>query len=378
MSVRLLIAEADRSSLNVAKFCRDHGVGRDAFYFWQDRFDREGLAGLEDRSRAPRRVANRTPGAVEDLIVKIRKELNDAGLDAGAETIHYWLARQLPRDTVVPSPATVWRVLHRRGFIVPDPSKAPTARQWRSFAAARANECWQMDMTHWTLADGTDVEIINALDDCSRLAVASRVFTRATLATTWETMTGATERFGWPERMLTDNGSIFGPSFAENLAAVGVNLGHSRPYHPQTCGKVERFHQTLKKRLSALDPPTTLPQLQEIIDSFIDYYNHERPHRAIARHTPHHVWTTTPRSGPANRALDEPSRVYRNRVYDGVVWAGRFRISIGAAHNNQQATVIITGLNASVFTHGHLVRDLTIDPRRPDQPLHKRPGRPTQ
>jgi transposase InsO family protein len=378
MSVRLLIAEADRSSLNVSKFCRDHGIGRDAFYFWQDRFDRERRAGLEDRSRAPKHVANRTADEVEDLIVKIRKDLDDGGLDAGAETIQYWLARQLPRGTVVPCPATIWRVLHRRGFIVPDPSKAPNARQWRSFAAARANECWQMDMTHWQLADGSGVEIINALDDCSRLVVVSRVFARATLATTWEAMTSATERFGWPERMLTDNGSIFGPSFAENLAAVGVHLGHSHPYHPQTCGKVERFHQTLKKRLSALDPAPTRRELQRSIDTFIDYYNQERPHRAIARQTPHHVWTTTPHSGPANRTLDEPSRIYRNNVYDGVVWAGRFRISIGAAHNNHQAVVIITGPNASVFIQGRLVRDLTINPRRPNQPLHKRPGRPTQ
>jgi transposase InsO family protein len=376
MAVRRLIAEADVSTLNVARFCREHGIGRDAFYGWRSRFLAEGADGLVSRSRAPHRVANRTPAGVEDVIVEVRKELVNAGLDAGPATIHYWLARRFA-GAPVPSEATIWRVLSRRGFIVADPAKAP-GRRWRSFAAARANECWQTDATHWPLADGTDAEIINVVDDCSRLAVGSEAVPRATLETAWTTMVNGAARYGWPERALADNGSVFGPVFAHNLAAVGVRLGHSRPYHPQTCGKVERFHQTQKKWLAAHDAPTTIAELQHLLDGFVDYYNQHRPHRSLGRRTPQQVWDTTPHSGPADQPLGLPTVVHHNRVYDGVVWAGPYRITIGVAHNGNHATIVTTGMHCHVFINGRLERALTIDPSRADQRLHPRPGRPNQ
>jgi transposase InsO family protein len=375
MSVRRAIVEADLASLSVAGFCRDHGVSRDTFYEVRRRFAAEGEAGLEPRSRAPHRVANRTPVGVEDLIVELRKELDDVGLDAGPATIHYWLTRRLDAQVTVPSPATIWRVLSRRGFVIPEPSKAP-GRRWRSFAAERANECWQMDSTGWFLADGTDVDIVTALDDCSRTALRSLATARCTLARVWETTTAAAERYGWPEWVLTDNAKYFGPTFAENLAALGVRIGHSRPYHPQTCGKVERFQQTLKKWLAAHDPAPTIAELQHQLDEFVDYYNGQRPHRSLGRRTPHDVWHNTPRSGPANQPLGQPTVVHHNRVYDGVVWAGRYRITLGAAHDSCQATIITTGTRCHVFINGHLARDLTINPDRTNQPLHQRPGRP--
>jgi transposase InsO family protein len=374
MSVRRLIAEADVSSLNVARFCREHGIGRDAFYEWRRRFEAGGEAGLVSRSRAPNRVANRTSGEVEEAIIKLRKELEEFGTEAGPATIHHWLGRRL--DGVrVPSEATIWRVLSRRGFIEADPSKAP-GRRWRSFAAARANECWQIDSTHWTLADGTEVEIIDTIDDCSRLAIRVAVVARCTLKTAWDAIADGAASYGWPERVLSDNGKMFGPTFEANLAAIGVGIGHSRPYHPQTCGKVERFHQTLKKWLTAHDPATTIGELQLLCDAFVDYYNTQRPHRSLDRRTPHDVWTTTPHSGPASQPLGLPSIVHRNRVYDGVVWVGRYRITLGVESNDQQATTITTGTRCHVFINGRLIRELTINPDRANQPLHSRPGRP--
>ncbi len=375
MSVRRLIAEADVSSLNVSRFCRDHGIGRDAFYELRRRFEAEGEAGLVSRSRAPNRVANRTPDEVEDAIIELRKQLEELGTDAGPATIHYWLERRLDPDWV-PSVSTIWRVLSRRGFIVADPSKSPR-KHWRSFAAERANECWQIDSTHWSLADDTEIEIIDVIDDCSRLAIRSVAVARCTLETSWDAIADGAARYGWPERVLSDNGKMFGPTFAANLAQVGVGIGHSRPYHPQTCGKVERFHQTMKRWLTARDPATTLSELQHALDGFVDYYNTQRPHRSLDRRIPHDVWTTTPHSGPASQPLGLPSVVHHNRVYDGVVWAGRYRITLGVAHNNQDATVVITGESCHVFIAGQLVRELTINPNRPDQRLHRRPGRPT-
>jgi transposase InsO family protein len=375
MSVRRLIAEADVSTLNVSRFCRDHGIGRDAFYEWRRRFDEDGEAGLESRSRAPNRVANRTPGEVEDAIIELRKELTDVGLDAGPATIHYWLERRLC-SARVPCPSTIWRVLSRRGFVVADPTKSP-GRRWRSFAAERANECWQIDSTHWTLADASEVEIINSVDDCSRTAIRSAAVARCTLETSWDAIADGAGRYGWPEWVLSDNGAMFGPAFAENLAAIGVGIGHSRPYHPQTCGKVERFHQTQKRWLAGHDPAATITELQQLLDEFVDYYNTQRPHRSLGRRTPHDVWNTTPRSGPASQPLGQPTVVHHNLVYDGVVWAGPYRITIGAEHNGHQATIITTATRCHVFINGRLVRELTINPDQANQPLHPRSGRPT-
>jgi transposase InsO family protein len=377
MSVRQLIAQIeDLRSINVSRFAVQHAIHRDSVYAIHKRCKAEGEAGLVPRSRAPKRVANRTSGTVEDLVVGLRKELVDAGLDAGAETIHYWLRERHGSQITVPSSSTIWRVLRRRGFVVADPTKAPKRRP-RSFVAERANECWQIDFTHWELADGTPVEIIDIIDDCSRVVPRSLVTSRCTLATVWAAMTDAAQRYGWPERVLSDNGAVFGSTFAENLAAAGIAIGHSRPYHPQTCGKVERFHQTLKQRL-AVYPANTIEELQAIVDTFIDYYNHQRPHRGIGRRNPHDVWKHTPRSGPANQPLGMPTAIYTGRVYDGIVWAGRYRISVGNAHNTKQATIAITGLHAHIVADGRLIRELTINPARADQTLHKRPGRPTQ
>jgi transposase InsO family protein len=374
MSVRRAIAEADLASLNVAGFCREHGISREAFYARRRRFEAEGEAGLESRSRAPHRVANRTSVEVEDLIISIRKDLAERGRDAGIGSIHDQLARLLPAGEVC-SESTIWRVLTRRGFIDPEPKKAP-GRSWQQFAAERVNECWQMDSTHWALADGTDVEIINCLDDCSRFALRSLATAGCTLASAWTTVTDAASVHGWPERLLTDNGSAFGPRFQDNLAALGVGLRHSRPYHPQTCGKVERFHQTLKRWLTAHDPAATIAELQALLDEFVADYNHDRPHRSLGRRTPATVFATTPRSGPANQPLTGSTQVFRNQVYDSVVWAGRFRITVGAAHNHQTATIVLTGPACHVFIAGHLVRRLTIDPTRTDQRLYTRRGSP--
>src|SRR5262249_3363202 len=126
MATRKLIGEvAFVDGLNVSAFCREHGIGRDAFYVWRGRGRREGPAGLESRSRAPKRVANRTPAEVEDAVVALRKQLIEEGLDAGAESIHDQLAARLAATTKLPSAPTIYRILRRRGFITPNPRKRP-------------------------------------------------------------------------------------------------------------------------------------------------------------------------------------------------------------------------------------------------------------
>lgn len=378
MGLRRLIVEADVSTVNVSAFCAEHGISRWFFYDLRRRHAREGDVVLEPRSRAPHRVLNRTSSGVEDTVVRLRKELLDLGLDAGPATI--WDHLQDRADGPVPSEATVWRILHRRGLIVPDPKKAPK-RSGRRFVAERANERWQIDSTHWSLADGRGVEVINVIDDCTRVLVTSMAVVTCTTAGALEAITVGAERWGWPEGVLSDNASVFhgrpgdgrpgGLSTA--LAALGIRAGRSRPYHPQTCGKVERLHQTLKRFLDARPAVDTVGDLQAQLDTFTEIYNHHRRHRGLDRRIPAQVFATTPKSGPADRPLNAATRVYRYTTRYGVVWAGgRYRITIGNRHDGQPATIVITGTRCHVFINGQLVRQLDIDPTRRDQPLRSR------
>ena len=141
-----------------------------------ERYREGGYEALVPRSRAAKTIPHRTPAELEDEIVRLRKELTDQGLDAGAETIRYHLV--LRREDV-PSVTTIWRVLRRRGFVTPQPHKRPRS-SWIRFEAQLPNERWQSDVTHWRLRDGTEVEICNFIDHHSRLAVASRAMRRAT------------------------------------------------------------------------------------------------------------------------------------------------------------------------------------------------------
>lgn len=376
MSLRRLIVEVELEGLNVRRFCAEHGISTWFFYDLRRRFATGGLEAIEVRSRAPRRVANRTPGDVEDAIVAKRKELLEAGLDAGPATIRFHLAAT---GVAVPAESTIWRVLHRRGFIAPDPSKAPR-RVACSFAAARANECWQTDDTAWVLADGTEVKIINVVDDCTRVAVASHAVTGATTGAIFEAFTVGASEWGWPERVLCDNARAH-HGLAAALTELGIATGHSRPYHPQTCGKVERFHQTLKRFLAAHDPADTLGELQTQLDTFRRVYNQARPHRSLGRRIPAAVWAITPKSGPATRPLaTTPTEIHRGTVKpEGRLPVGRrYAISLGNTYAGCAAITVITGTACHVFIDGQLARKLTLDPTRRNQPLHDRPGRPTR
>src|SRR5437867_6724208 len=155
---------------------RAQGVSKSWVAKLVSRFRAEGYAGIEPRSRAPRRIPHRTPADLEDGVIRLRKELGNLGVDGGAQTIHYHLGL---RHDAVPSVSTIWRILRRRGFITPQPHKRPRS-SWVRFEAQLPNECWQSDVTHWRLAGGTEVEIVNFIDDHSRLAVAAQVVGSAT------------------------------------------------------------------------------------------------------------------------------------------------------------------------------------------------------
>jgi transposase InsO family protein len=373
MSVRRLIVEVDVDGLNVREFCQQHGVSTWFFYDLRRRWRRDGDAALEPKSRAPKRVWNKTSSDVEDLVVATRKRLKDFGLDYGPEEVAAELAAILAKS---PSPATVYRILKTRGFIISEPRKAPK-RSRRRFTAQRANESWQLDDTTWELRDNTEVKILNVIDDHSRLLVASTAMTSCTGGAALAAVAEAAATLGWPQRFQSDNATTFRHVLAAALRPLGVAAAHSRPHHPQTNGKVERFHQTQQKWLAAQPRAETIVELQALLDLFRHHYNHHRRHRGIGRRVPAEVWTLAPKAGPADHALRPPSTIHHARVINGVVGVYRYAISIGAIYNDHHALTVITADACHVFIDGRLVRQLTLDPTRRVQPLHYRHGRPT-
>jgi transposase InsO family protein len=311
---------------SVRKVARDHGVSKTWVYELMARYEAEGEAGLVPRSKRPHRSPTKIAERFEDEIVRIRKELTERGFDAGAETIGVHL-RRAHRRAKVPSTATIWRVLKARGFVTPEPHKRPKS-SYKRFVADLPNERWQMDVTHVVLATGKEVEILNIIDDHSRVCVAShalRIFKAIDVVTTFHEAAG---RWGYPATVLSDNGAIFTAAsrhgvcvMESELLRLGITFVHSRPYHPQTCGKVERFHQTMKKHLAAYKPARNLGALGGQLDGFVEYYNEVRPHRALGRRTPQAAFSARKKARPSGKPLKVPPhcRVRQDKVNGGSV-----------------------------------------------------------
>jgi transposase InsO family protein len=307
---RLVVAAVVVEGRSKSEVARDYGVSRRWVVTLVQRFLAEGEAGLEARSRRPKRSPRQVDAEVDNEIVRLRKQLTEAGHDAGPHTIAFHLQRQLGAS---PPVSTIWRVLTRRGFIVAEPHKRPRSSYVR-FEADQPNERWQLDITHWRLAEGPGVEILNIVDDHSRIAIgadARTVFKAADVVTSFRK---ATAVWGVPAGMLSDNGAVFTGAcrgagrvaLEAELLELGVEFRHSRPYHPQTCGKVERFHQTLKNWLTTRPPAPTIRALQAQLDTFVAYYNHQRPHRALGRRTPAEAYAARPKASPAPAAIIDP------------------------------------------------------------------------
>jgi transposase InsO family protein len=230
---------------------RDYDVSRQWVHHLVTRYQAEGAAAFAPRSRRPHTNAHAINPELEERIVRLRKTLDKAGYDAGAATIAEHLTRE--GITNVPAVATIWRILTRRGFVLPQPHKRPRSA-WKRFTAAQPNELWQADVTHWRLADQAEVDILNLLDDHSRAALASLARPTMTGPDVMASFTEAVAHWGTPASVLTDNGAIFTATPRRGgrtalqvmLGELGIKYLTSRPYHPPTCGKVERFHHTLK------------------------------------------------------------------------------------------------------------------------------------
>jgi transposase InsO family protein len=372
---RFLIEMHLRTGKPIKELARAHGVSPSWLFKLLRRYRLEGPAGLEPRSRRPKSSPSRIADLYEDEIVTLRKELADAGYDAGAATIHFHLSQ---RHRHGPSVPTIWRVLRARGFVTPQPKKRPKSSYTR-FVADLPNERWQADMTHVTLSNGEVFEVLNIIDDHSRVCVASRVMNVVKAHDVVRVLHKSAETWGYPASFLTDNGLIFTARthfgvegvVEQELFALGITAKHSRPYHPQTCGKVERFHQTLKKFLGAQKGIETKKQLQRAIDRFVVYYNDVRPHRGVGRRTPRSAFDARQKAQPTASLVKIDGRRLRLDKVDStgsvtLRHRGRLHhIGIGRPYAGWRVAMLVEGLHIEVVgLDGSPLRCLVLDPTK--------------
>jgi transposase InsO family protein len=398
---RLVIIAVVVEHRTQAEVARAYGVTEGWVSKLLTRYRAEGESAFEPHSRRPRTSPNATPPRTVELIVQLRTDLTAQGLDAGPDTIRWHLAHH---HGITVSRATISRHLKKTGLVEPAPKKRPKT-SYRRFAATMPNETWQADFTHYPLSTpptdahgplGADVEILTWIDDCTRFVLHCTAHPRVTGPIVLTAFRDALTQHGIPASTLTDNGMVFTTRFSggkggrngleHELRRLHVVQKNSRGYHPQTCGKVERFQQTLKNWLRHQPhQPATITDLQALIDAFVTIYNQHRPHSSLPhRASPATLYNSMPKALPGpSRDADTHDRVRHDRIdASGTVTlrlAGQLRhIGIGRTHARTHVILLVHDLDVRVVNAitGELLRELTIDPDRDYQPTGRPPGPP--
>ncbi len=291
--------------MTVTAAATEYGYSRRHLHRLLGRYREGGLQALEPRSRRLKTTPNAASDAVREWVVELRLALIAGGLDAGPVTIAWHLQRE---------------GLHQAGLITPQPRKRPRSSYIR-FEADQPNEMWQSDFMHWRLADGTDVEVLGWLDDHSRYLLSATVHQPASGEDVVATFLATADQHGIPACTLTDNGRVYTARFGGGrnafeylLPLLGVGQKNGSPGHPQTQGKIERFHQTLQRWLRARPLVITSAHLQRQLDEFREHYNEHRSHRALNRRTPGEAYRATLKAAPAGARAQQHYRLRYDRL----------------------------------------------------------------
>jgi transposase InsO family protein len=381
---RLVITAVVLEGRSQAEVARSYGVSPSWVSRLVARYGEEGEAAFEPRSKRPKNSANALSVEVVTLICSLRRDLAGQGLDAGPQTIRWHLEHH--HDLVV-APSTIMRHLRAAGLVEPQPKKRPRSSYIR-FEAEQPNETWQADFTHYRLtrADGepgADTEVLSWIDDHSRLALSITAHSRVSGPMVRATFRKAVGIYGVPASTLTDNGFVFTTRLAggkggrnaleTELRALGVLQKNSRPNHPTTCGKVERFQQTMKRWLRKQPgQPTTILELQVLLNEFRTIYNETRPHSSLDhRATPATAYEIRPKASPGDRSDDVHDRVRRDRIDETGTVSLRLNgqmhhIGVGRTHFRTHVVILVHDLDVRIVhaSTGELLRELTIDPAK--------------
>ncbi len=384
---RVAVLQVVSKQSTVTAAAAEYGISRRHLHRLLARYREGGLDALQPRSRRPKTTPIATPMVVRERVIELRVTLTAGGLDAGPVTIGWHLEREGHRP---PAPATISRILTQAGLITPQPRKRPRSSYTR-FEMAQPNEMWQSDFIHWRLQDGTDVEILNWLDDHSRYLLSCTAHQPVTGDTVVAVFLGAVEEYDPPASTLTDNGSVYTSRFTGGrnafeyvLPLLGIRQKNGSPGHPQTQGKTERFHQTLQRWLRARPPARTLTELQRQLDEFREHYNEQRPHRALHRRTPGDVYRATPKAAPATNGHTQGH--YRLR-YDRLDTKGKMtlrragrmhHLGIGTTHARKRVLAFADDHHITVaeLTTGEVLSRHLIEPNKSYwRNQNKEPGR---
>jgi transposase InsO family protein len=374
-----VLLEPERTGDSVAEVCRRRGISRETFYVYRRRYLAEGPDGLVPRSRRPRSSPARIAPALEARIVELRKEHPRWG----ARRIRAELRRA---EVDPPAQSTIHQVLRRNHLVAPQPPRRPKAS--KRFERELPNDLWQIDGTQVKLAGGERVWVVDCLDDQARFLLAAIACQRPTGEAAWACFLSASSPYGLPRQLLCDNhtsfsGRLFGfrVEFERRLAELGVQLINAAPAHPQTLGKLERFHRTLKEWLADEGPASDLEHLQLLLDRFRSHYNAERPHQGIGDQTPAERYLPGPAaSAPlAELALAErveepayPAYSLRRKVWaNGVVAFAGLGITLGRRYAGATVRIVEVGELIHVYLGDELLRAVAPDHARRYQKLGK-------
>lgn len=370
----LVARHARGERFNVRAECHRVEVTTKTFYKYLRRFKAEGVDGFYPRSRRPLRSPTKIGAAVEDVVVRARKELDEEGWDAGADSIGFWIQDHLdrwPPGQPVPSRVSINRILERRGMIERVPRRRPT-RADRRFEADQPNSRWQMDGFETLLAEGTPAAVLQLTDDCSRMDVGLYAAPSENGDDAWDAFTIAAAEHGLPREFLTDNGPAFSgrrrgwiSQFEANLHALGVHTLTSSVGHPQTCGKNERAHQTLQKWLAKQPTPRDLPELQALLDSYRDRHNNHRRRKHLDGLTPAERFNLGPLDGPGDTPMPFEAIVRTGKVStSGCLGIDKHLVGVGRKHAGKDVAIFKQHHAVAVFADHELIAEFTLSGKR--------------
>lgn len=300
-----LVRLASQPGANISCLCRRYSVTRRTCYKWIQRFNEGGYASLADQSRAPHCSSNRTSRKVEEKVIALRME----NPEWGARKIQEILKRKRLANPP-PATSTITAILHRHNLISEE--KTTQHRAIRRFEYEAPNELWQMDFKgQFKLLNNSWCFPLTMLDDHSRFNLCLTACANQRSGTVKDQLINVFRNYGLPDKILADNGSPWGTTgnlnsegevplslLATWLMRLNVRIIHGRPYHPQTQGKEERFHRTLKTELLQYHQFYNLLNSQSGFDWWRSKYNLERPHESLGLKTPAEVYTHSKRSFP--------------------------------------------------------------------------------
>jgi len=275
------IIYALKPEANISQLCNIFKISRKTGYKWISRY-RNG-SDFGNLSRKPLYSPGRTDKKTEEVIIELRKK----NPTWGGRKIKAYFAN---RNIILPAASTISKILSRKGYI----NEEKRVTQYKRFEHDAPNRLWQMDYKGYFKMEQSVCHPLTILDDHSRFSICLKACKNELSLTVKESLTEVFNKYGLPERMNMDNGSPWGNSMDRQrhtqltiwLMELGIRVSHSRPYHPQTNGKDERFHRTLKQDLILRSYFRDLNHAQKLFDDWRDFYNTQRPHEAIGNKAP--------------------------------------------------------------------------------------------